>query len=133
MKQIQYFICLFLIFQNDAFSQEIEHEHSIHHAFIENKGQWDKDVLFQSKFKGGNLWIQQNKFVFHLQDFSATHVAHAGNKSNIPNKCNRQAVVNLNFVGSKKVQEIQKFNPTKSLYNYFLGNVKEKWASDVHG
>ena len=133
MKQIQYFICLFLIFQNVAFSQVIEHDHSIHHAFIENKGQWDENVLFQSKFKGGNLWIQQNKFVFHLQDFSATHAAHAGNKSDVSNKGNRQTVVHLNFVGSKKVQEIQKFNPTKTYYNYFLGNIKEKWASDVHG
>ncbi len=133
MKQIQYFICLFLILQNVALSQDIEYEHSIHHAFIENKGQWDENVLFQSKFKGGNLWIQQNKFVFHLQDFSATHAAHAGNKSDVPNKGNRQTVVHLNFVGSKKVEEIQKFNSTKSYYNYFLGNVKEKWASDVHG
>jgi gliding motility-associated-like protein len=133
MKQLLRFIFLCILFQNTVISQEVEHEHSIHHAFVENKGQWDKDVLFQSKFKGGNLWIQQNKFVFHLQDFSATHAAHAGNKSDVPRKGNRQTVVHLNFVGSKKVQEIQKFNPTKTYYNYFLGNVKERWASDVHG
>lgn len=39
-------------------AQEIEHSHSIHHAFIENKGQWDEQVLFKSRFEGGNLWIQ---------------------------------------------------------------------------
>ena len=28
-----------------AVAQEIEHDHSIHHAFIENKGQWEEPIL----------------------------------------------------------------------------------------
>ena len=134
MVKIYIYILLFVFLTgNNLFSQEIEHEHSIHNAFIENKGQWNDDILFKSKFNGGNLWIQQNKFLFHLQDFSATHEAHANLSGEKFTKENRQTVVHLNFIGSNKVTEIQKSIPTSSYYNYFLGNDSSKWAYDVRG
>ena len=49
-------IFLLLLFAvNPAKAQEIEHEHSIHHAFIENKGQWESPILFKAKFS--NSWF----------------------------------------------------------------------------
>jgi gliding motility-associated-like protein len=115
------------------FSQEITHKHSIHHAFIENKGQWHPSVLFKSNIQGGNLWIQQRKFVFHLQDFSAMRAAHANPTKahaaiNIP-----QTVVHLNFEGANEVNQIERLHPTDNYYNYFIGNDRSKWASDVRG
>ena len=41
------------------------------------KGNGMIKFLFKSRFDGGNLWIQQNKMVFHLQDYSGTQEAHA--------------------------------------------------------
>ena len=114
------------------FSQEIDHPHSIHHAFIENKGQWDNQILFKSKFDGGNLWIQQNKFLFHFQDYSEINDAHIG-KRKIENPQFKQAVVHLNFLESNKVEHITKVNPTESYYNFFIGNDSAKWASNVKG
>jgi gliding motility-associated-like protein len=125
-------LLLFLLLFINGFAQEITHNHSIHHAFIENKGQWHKDVLFQSKFAGGNMWIQQNKFVFHLQDFSEMHEAHMGAVS-IPKKENKQSVVHFNFRNSNKVDDIRKVGQTKAYYNYFIGNDESNWASDVRG
>ncbi len=115
------------------FAQEIEYNHSIHHSFIENKGQWKEDVLFKSKFDGGNLWVEQHKMMFHLQDFSVLHEAHVSKKSMPETRQIPQTVVHLNFIGSNKVEEIEKRLPTKSYYNYFLGNNKDKWASNVRG
>ena len=46
--------------------------------FIENKGQWDEQILFKSSFKGGNLWVQKSKLFFHLKDFAALRENHAG-------------------------------------------------------
>lgn len=129
------FLLLFLVFISSLTlqAQEIVHNHSIHHAFIENKGQWDDQILFQSKFHGGNLWVQQKKMVFHLQDFSATHAAHA-NFEKIDDKIvNRQTVVHLNFVGANEVNKIEKDGATPNYYNYFIGNDKSKWASEVRG
>ena len=127
------FICLILFVQCLVISQEIEHNHSIHHAFIENKGQWDDKILFKSHFKGGNLWIEQGKFMFHLQDFSALQKAHTSSKPVPDSDKYMQDVIHLNFKGSHKVTEILKFNPTKAYYNYFIGNDKEKWTKEVRG
>jgi gliding motility-associated-like protein len=132
MKLLTVIFFLFILSSLELFSQEIEHQHDIHYSFIENKGQWNPKILFQSKFNGGNLWIQQNKFLFHFQDFSLMHDLHAGGKPTKNSKM-AQTVVHLNFIGSNQVNEIQQVNPTKSYYNYFLGNDSTKWASDVHG
>ncbi len=126
-----FFLLLFAF--NSVKAQEIAHEHSIHHAFIENKGQWESPILFKAKFSGGNLWVQQNKFVFHLQDFSKLHELHNNPRDNKVEAIVKQAAVHLNFNGSNEVTQIEKINPTKSYYNYFLGNDKSRWTSNVYG
>ena len=131
-KAVNLIFCILIFLGGGIYSQEIEHKHSIHHSFIENKGQWDKNVLFQSKFNGGNLWIQQNKFLFHFQDYSAMHEAHTNNVK-LDNLDVKQQAIHLNFKGSNKVSSIIKVNSTENYYNYFLGNDSLKWASDVHG
>jgi gliding motility-associated-like protein len=114
--------------------QEVEHPHSIHHAFIENKGQWDTAVLFKSHFQGGNLWVQQGKLVFHLQDYSAYQNAHGNfNVKESGADRFRQTVIHLNFAGCNLISSITKSTPSEAYYNYFLGNDRSKWASDVRG
>lgn len=113
-------------------AQEITHNHSPHHSFIENKGQWDERILFKSKFQGGNMWIQQNKFVFHLQDFSETQSAHLGKESTSLSRQNKQHVIHFNFLNSNEVHIADKKGKSTVYYNYFLGNDPSKWASDVH-
>jgi len=124
-------LCCFVV--GNLFSQEIEHKHSALHSFIENKGQWVEPILFKSKFSGGNLWIQQHKFVFHLQDFSDLKEVHGNPRDNVKEPQIRQTVVHLNFNGSNEVSSIEKIHPTKAYYNYFIGNDKDRWASEVRG
>jgi gliding motility-associated-like protein len=113
------------------FGQEVKHKHSIHHSFTENKGQWPKDVLFKTQFDGGNLWIQQNKFVFHLQDFSSLHKQHTSKVENQVAEV-KQTVLHLNFPGSQNVQNIEKGERTFAYSNYFIGNDESRWASQVY-
>ncbi len=129
---IRYLLLLLSIVILNTYAQEILHNHSSPHSFIENKGQWDESILFQSNFSGGNMWIQQHKFVFHLQDFSATHEAHLGKEPN-PNVTNKEHVVHFNFLNSNKISSIEKKGGTDFYYNYFLGNDPDKWKSDVRG
>lgn len=131
MKLLLSFLLFFCFSFN--FAQEIEHRHSIQHAFIENKGQWAENVLFKSKFHGGNLWIEQGKMMFHLQDYSAIHASHIGKLKGNGKLEFSQDVVNLNFKGSQKVTQIEKGKPTDSYYNYFMGNDPSKWTSNVRG
>ncbi len=116
-----------------SFSQEIHHDHSLPHSFIENKGQWGENVLFKSKFQGGNLWVEQGKMMFHLQDFSRLQRFHANPKDGEDVSTFSQTLLHLNFPGANRVSSIKKSEETSVYYNYFIGNDEEKWASDVHG
>lgn len=130
---MKYFSLLFFVVSLSVVkAQEVEHSHHDLYSFIENKGQWDDAVFFQSKFHGGNLWVQQHKLVYHLQDFRETHEAHLGGV-NLSGRQNKQQVVHVNFVGSNEVKVIQKYNETPYYFNYILGNDPSKWASNVRG
>ncbi len=129
-----YLLTLIFFLRLVCISQDILHPHDAHFNFIENKGQWPESVLFKAPFNGGNLWIEQNKFIFHLQDFSALRRIHNDpSASQNISPVIKQTVVHLNFEGSNKVSVIEKVNPSSYYFNYFLGNNSAKWASDVHG
>ncbi len=101
-------------------------------AFFENKGQWPEGVLFKTQISGGNVWVQQKKLVFHLQDFSALHEAHFEGKSS-SNPTFKETVVHLNFIGANQVIVSEKNRALPYYYNYFLGKDSTKWASKVGG
>ena len=126
-------ICvLFTYFLSNA--QEVKHQHNSSYSFVENSGQWEESVLFKSHFHGGNLWIEQHKMMFHLQDFSDLKDAHVNSNLKIAKEYSLpQTLVHLNFVGSNEVTEIKRFNPTQAYFNFFIGNDESKWASKVHG
>lgn len=131
-KYIHLVFSLFLISFYGT-SQEVHHHHSMPHSFIENKGQWDENVLFKTKFQGGNLWIEQGKMMFHLQDFSRLQTFHANPKDGEDVSTYKQTLLHLNFPGANKVTSIKKEHQSKVYHNYFIGNVKSKWASEVYG
>jgi len=116
------------------FSQEIEHNHTLHHSFIENKGQWKKEVLFKKRIPGGNLWVEQNKMMFHLQDYSALESMHLPNsKKKYASTDFKQDLIHLNFLNSNEVKQIEKERESQETYNFFLGNNKSNWKSGVKG
>lgn len=129
-KSLLFGLLIFLF--GTVYGQEVSHKHSVYHGFFENKGQWDEQVLFKSQFEGGNLWVEQHKLMFHLMDYSKLQKAHGNPSEKIDNTDFRQHIVNINFENSNRISQIEKGAPSKSYYNYFLGNDKSKWASDVH-
>lgn len=136
MLMLSKILVLFLSFITFSvvYSQEVTHSHSSPYSFIENKGQWDEKVLFKSHFDGGNLWIEQHKMLFHLQDFSEMQEAHVNGKASFNgNPTIPQTVLHVNFIGSNEIEEIEKALPTKNYYNYFLGKDPSKWSSEVRG
>jgi len=101
-------------------------------VLLENKGQWPEGVLFRSNLQGGKLWVQQNKFVYHLQDYSSMQKAHAKRVEGFNEDVVKETVVHLNFLGSNKVTDIVKNGKSKEYYNFFKGNDQRKWAADIH-
>ena len=114
-------------------AQEIKHAHSIHHSFIENKGQWPEGVLFKSHLDGGNMWIEQGRFLFHLFDYSDVHAQHHTDKVNSREPIVQQEFLELIFWGANDVKKIEKSLPTETYQNYYIGNDPKKWATDVRG
>ena len=100
-------------------------------SLLENKGQWPAPVLFQSSIEGGKVWIQQNKFVYHLQDYAAMHDNHGNFDSDAGFEI-KEKLVHLNFVGSNQISAIEKNDESSFYFNYFKGNDRSKWASNVH-
>jgi gliding motility-associated-like protein len=99
-------------------------------SFIENKGQWDKDVLFKSSFRGGNIWFQKKKILFHLKDYQKLHRNHA-NESPCNDCIDRQHVVHVNFLGANEITILEKGLPSEEYYNYFIGNDSTKWGRNA--
>ena len=137
--KIQIYTCIFLCFSALKYwSQEQDHRESHYHvtsneSLIENKGQWPEGVFFQSKIDGGKVWVQQNKFVYHLQDFSSMHEVHANPLSTpLDTFVTKQEVIHLNFIGSQEVSTIKKSEKSEHYFNYLKGNDPSQWASKVH-
>ena len=127
------FIVLIILTLFPAAAQEQEHVHDIHHAFIENKGQWPEPVLFRAKFRGGNMWVQQRKFLIHLQDFSRMQELHVKPQDSEETVTYQQTLVHVNFPTANPVSQIEKIGKTQAYYNFFKGNDPSRWASEVHG
>lgn len=127
-------LILFIIIYNSFFSQvsrRMDQSLNSTHYFIENKGQWNDEVLFKSSFKGGNLWVQKTKLFFHLKDFSALHENHLINKCDTCT--NKQYALHVNFKNCNQITKIEKYIPSVEYFNFFIGNNKQNWVSDVHG
>ena len=113
--------------------QEVGHEHSVHHAFIENKGQWEDHVFFMNNIDGGNMWVEQGRVLFQLQDYSMMQASHFTDSKQNQELTFKEKLVELKFVDALKVTQIEKKGATDHYYNYFLGNDESKWASEVRG
>ena len=131
MCRLLLFLFTFLLAMSTK-AQEVNHDHSLHHAFVENKGQWPDHVLFKTTFQGGNMWIEQGKVLFHLQDYSDYRKAHAALDTDVSDPFTfRQTLVHLNFTGANDVNEIFKYEKAPHYYNYFIGADQSKWVSHV--
>ena len=104
--------------------------------FIENKGQWDKQVKFMTNAGDGAFFLQKKGFtvvqhnaadlesIIH-KNHNRTTAASAFEKVTL-----RSHAYAVQFVGANDNAEIIPDKPLPSVNNYFIGNDKSKWASD---
>lgn len=134
MQKLLLFIGAVLTLVQVSFAQEVVYEHSPYYSFIENKGQWHNDVFFNSKIEGGNMWVEQGRVLFHLQDYSMLEEAHFASKKLSDDVITfKEKVVELKFLNSKTITQVEKGGKTEHYYNYFIGDDPNKWTYDVRG
>lgn len=103
--------------------------------FIENKGQWDKQVKFMTNAGNGAFFLQNKGFtILQHNPGDLEKVVHndpAGRGQIFP----RERILHshayaVQFIGANDNPEIVPDKVLPSVNNYFLGNDKTKWASN---
>lgn len=108
-------------------------------AFVENKGQWNDKVFFKASVTDGNVWFENNSFLFDISkpadilavaEFKHSAATNKKLKNNFPNEIRRHAF-RLNFEGALESCRPMGLLKQAAYENYFLGNNSKQWASKV--
>lgn len=91
--------------------------------FIENKGQWDNEVLFETQIEGGKMYLTKNGVQYHFLEQIDRH------HKNYQPKTADLSIVDVGFLGANKASQVTYQNPSTAVYNYYLGNDTSKWAT----
>jgi gliding motility-associated-like protein len=103
--------------------------------FVENKNQWESQVLYKTDLQGGHIYFTNNAFRFAYYsnaDLDSIHeLKHAGDLNKVYNAKINCFAYELNFLNGNKpeVSTSEKYNEYN---NYILGNDASKWASNVN-
>lgn len=98
-------------------------------SFVENKGQWYKDIQLRAEIPSGFLDVQNGSLQYFFYDEQAVHKRyHQEHPEDIdPNAEIRFHSFIVKFLGVNPVQaKPMEIQPTK--YNYYLGNDPKFWA-----
>ena len=105
--------------------------------FIQNDGQWHKNVRYKSPLGVGAVFLENNVFTyvqFDAEQINATHEHddHDHNESIYETdlKINTHAW-KTRFEGANDKPNLSGLDKQKAYHNYFIGNDKSKWASRV--
>ncbi|WP_245553788.1 PKD domain-containing protein [Cytophaga aurantiaca] len=113
--------------------------------FVENKGQWENNVLYKADIPSGQLYIEKNRFLFNFYDAEAMSGHHANGKREAHQNTERSAgggqpiqanlikahAYEVAFLGCSPISSTSGVNPQNYAYNYFKGDDPGKWASNV--
>jgi len=124
--------------ENNPQAQQMLNKAS-HNFFIENKGQWPKEVRYLTRIGGMNAWITNKGVVYDYyqitrdykiketmqmprqekEEFERQHTSIKGQ------------VVNIELENSNTEPKTAPSGVQQGYYNYFIGNDSTKWASYV--
>lgn len=103
--------------------------------FIENKGQWDNEVLFLSKLNGYNAWITKTGVVYDFYRYKTTpdnlHGESSTTTFNHQTLLREGHVIHMQFQNSNPFPKERGIEKSKAVHNYFSGNDPGKWHSEV--
>ena len=96
--------------------------------FIENKGQWRKDVYFKAQLVHGDLWVTQNGIWINSWDQQATEKMHDRGLNNFSVNCHALQLV---FSGGVFNEVLPRGEAFTEQYHFFKGKNPANWASGV--
>lgn len=106
--------------------------------FIENKGQWNRDIDFQAQVPGGRLGISAKGFSVLLLDMEEMEHRHLASHGAIDESTGQPSTepinghyFQINLLGSNRQAKSIVETPLDGYYNYFLGNDSSRWATNA--
>jgi hypothetical protein len=120
-------------------------------AFIENRGQFDANVKFQTRSGGKVLWFTTTGLVFDVARPIATSKAadshsgtthgpalemfqrDSGSESAAPGGKSERLVFSEDFASGSVTPRIEPSAAQPGIYNYFIGNDPKNWRTGVVG
>lgn len=110
--------------------------------FIENRGQWESDILFRTEIPGGFLFLKNNSLVYVFYDASKVASQHGkAPAKQTPFPTAKTSDINsisahgveVRFQNAATVIKHIPKNPVAVQFSYFIGNDAKSWTSDVKG
>lgn len=101
--------------------------------FVQNKGQFDSKVLFRVQINTGYVFLEQNAITFKLfneQEYRNAH-RHLHDDTLKIDPIIHGHVIKYKFNNSNNAADVSGQRPFNEKFNYFLGNDKRKWSSNV--
>lgn len=142
MKKFFPFLLLFLVVRvSVSFAHEDQKnscESCANLIFRENKGQWEKQVLYKSEVKSGAVFFEPNQITFNFYDardvkrIKGDHHKLEGFTPTIDYTMHFHAF-RMKFLGANPSTSVKGSETIKEYFNYFIGNDKSRWASGVRG
>ncbi len=107
--------------------------------FIQNKGQWEKEILYRADIPGGFLFLKKQSLVYVLYDAREVMARHATRPvADDPRTRTSQELINahgveVRFEGSNPDVQLSQAKSDGSVYNYFIGSDPNRWGSGAGG
>jgi gliding motility-associated-like protein len=129
----------FFCFTQVLFAQISLPKHSGSIEFIENKNQWEKNILYKADIREGAFFLEKNCFTFVFKDMAAINKL-LEYKYKSPEKCEKLTpsdynvkcyAYKINFLNSKQDVIVTADEPKEGYYNYYTGNNKTNWSSKI--
>lgn len=89
-------------------------------GFIENKGQWDSNILFIAKTKNANIYITKTKLSFETY-----------NVEKETNQVKNYQLIERDFADIK-TDSVNAYKSSSYYLNFYIGNSPDKWVKNVH-
>ena len=127
------FVCISIFSIEAQASGEMERD--VFPNFIENKGQWHDNVLYQVEMYSANIYLEANRLTYLLMDDNDLHDLHHRHHHPHENWSDDWLLdahaFNVQFVGANPFAAKRASCEMPNYRNYYLGNNPEKWASKV--
>lgn len=101
--------------------------------FVQNKGQWEGAFAYKATSGNLNIFLENNAFTFLLGDAANGEKIHDPQPGGTAeSRILKYHVYKMRMLGANPQPEITGSKARQHYYNYFLGNDKSKWKSNIH-